>query len=66
MAGFYERWIIKQSDVTFELNRSSTPEENEIIWAAERRGYTKIKIDDNDEVIEGIDKDGRHCIIAEK
>ncbi len=64
MAGFYERWKIKQSDVAFELNRDYTPEENEIIQAAEDRGYTKIKV--GDDVIDGIDKDGRHCIIAEK
>ncbi len=64
MAGMYEHWEIKQSDVAFELNRDYTPEENEIVRAAEKRGYTGIRV--GDDMIEGTDKDGHRCIIAEK
>jgi hypothetical protein len=60
----YKQWEIKESDVIHELNRNYTYEENEIVRAAENRGYTNITV--MDDLIEGRDKDGNFCIIAEQ
>lgn len=59
----YAQWKIKAGDVAAKLNRYYTYEEQEIISAAEECGYVDIAVEDD--LIEGLEHNGRLCTIAE-
>jgi len=57
-------WYIRQSDISTELNRYGSYEQQEIEDIAEELGYTQIE--ENDGEITALDPDGREVIIAEE